>query len=177
MKSFTSIALTLSALLISVGMAGAETPSTPAITIKAPWLRATPNGAQVAGGYAQVTNSGATADRLVAATLPIAPTGEIHNMTMKDGIMHMERLDKGLDIAPGATVTLQPSGYHMMFMKPTAPLKQGQSIAGTMVFEKAGSIPVTFLVGGMGAKTAPGTASHDAGGMEGMDMNHMDMKH
>jgi copper(I)-binding protein len=151
----------------------------PGIVVSAPWLRATPHGAPVAGGYATITNKGTTPDRLVAASLPIAPKGEIHEMSMDHGVMHMARLDKGLAIAPGQTVTLTPGGYHLMFMKPTAQLKPGESVKGTLTFEKAGTIAVTFAVAGMAAKTAPGApAPKDdmrgmdmkGGGMRGMDM-------
>ncbi|MDR3461167.1 MAG: copper chaperone PCu(A)C, partial [Beijerinckiaceae bacterium] len=71
-----------------------------------------------------------------------------------------------LDIPAGATVTLQPSGFHIMFLNPTAPFKEGDTVTGTLTFEKAGAVPVSFTVTGMGAKAAPGGA---------MQMNHMHM--
>ena len=43
-----------------------------ALVIEAPWTRATPGGAQVAGGYLKITNTGNEADRLVGGSLPIA---------------------------------------------------------------------------------------------------------
>ena len=147
----------------------------PGIIVSAPWLRATPRGAPVAGGYATITNKGTAPDRLVGASLPIASSGEVHQMSMDHGVMHMARLDKGLEIAPGATVTLTPGGYHLMFQKPTVQLKQGESLKGSLTFEKAGAIPVTFAVAGMAAKSAPGTSA-PMGDMQGMEMQGMDMK-
>ena len=87
-------------------------------------------------------------------------------MTMANGVMHMQRLDDGLEIAPGATVTLTPGGNHLMFMKPAARLKQGETMKGTLTFAKAGTLPVTFAVGGMAAKAPPGGKA--AAGMDGM---------
>lgn len=146
------------------------------VTVKNAWLRATPKGAPVAGGYATITNSGAEPDTLVSASIPEAPTGEVHSMTMANGVMHMQKLDKGLAIPPGATVTLKPGGYHLMFMNPSAQLKEGQTIQGTVTFAKAGTLPVSFSVAGMAAKTPPGQPAHDHGHMDGMDhMDHMDM--
>lgn len=163
-------------ILLPVGasVARADQAST-GIGVTHAWLRATPHGAPVAGGYATITNAGKGPDRLVGASLPMARTGEVHSMSMANGVMHMRRLDEGLEIAPGATVTLTPGGYHLMFEKPTAQLKVGQRVAGTMTFEKAGTIPVTFDVAGMAAKTAPGTVG-SKGAMPGMDMQGMDMK-
>ncbi len=125
------------------------------IVVTSPWLRATPKGAGVAVGYAILTNKGSSADRLIGASLPMAPDGQIHEMSMADGVMSMRRLTNGLSIAPGATVALTPGGYHLMFMKPKAPLREGQSVQGTLLFERAGKVTVTFPVAGFGATEAP----------------------
>ena len=146
------------------------------ITIAHPWLRATPRSAPVAGGYATLTNTGTEPDTLVSASLPMASEGQIHTMTMKNGVMEMRRLDDGLTIAPGATVTLRPGGDHLMFLKPTAQLKEGESVKGSLTFRRAGTVPVTFAVGGMAARSAPDTKPFAHGTQEGMDVKGMDMK-
>ena len=144
------------------------------IEVQHPWLRATPNGAPVAGGYATIVNHGGAPDRLVGASLAVAPNGQVHEMSMTNGIMHMARLPDGLAIAPGATVTLTPGGYHLMFEKPSAPLKQGQSVAGSLAFAKAGKIAVKFAVAGIGARSAPDTEpAPSMKGMPGMKMDGM----
>ena len=183
MASKTIVPLTFSLAMAAlawtgVGTAEAEQPGPSAIVVTAPWLRATPKNAPVAGGYLTVTNKGPSTDRLVGASLPMASDGQVHTMTMKNGVMHMERLD-GLAIAPGATVTLSPGGRHLMFTKPSMPLKEGETIDGTLVFEKAGKVAVTFKVGGMAAKQAPGAPGHEdmaMPDMKGMNMKGMDMK-
>ena len=162
-------------VLVTAFGARAETP----ITVKAPWLRATPKSAPVAGGYATIINTGTTPDRLVGASLPIAADGQVHSMSMANGVMHMERLDAGLEIPAGGTIVLAPGGNHLMFMKPTKPLKEGESLKGTLAFEKAGTISVTFVVGGMAAKSAPGAKAPDikAQDVKGMDMSGMKGMH
>ena len=132
------------------------------VAVENAWIRATPKGAAVAGGYATIVNHGANPDRLVGASLATAPNGEIHSMSMENGVMHMERLKDGATLAPGATLVLQPGGLHVMFMNPTAPLLEHQTVTGTLVFEKAGAIPVTFAVAGMAAKGAPDTLGQNA---------------
>lgn len=120
------------------------------LSIEAPWLRATPGGAKVGGGYLSVTNAGSAADRLVGGKFPGAGRVEVHEMALKDGIMTMRPI-AGLEIPAGGTVKLAPGGYHLMLMELAAPLVADTTVAGTLVFEKAGEVPVTFTVRPIGA--------------------------
>ena len=134
-----------------------------ALVLDAPWIRATPGGAQVAGGYVKITNSGTEADRLVGGTFPVAAAVEVHEMGMTDGVMKMRSLPNGLEIKPGTSVDLKPGGYHLMFQKLQSPLKEGQTIKGTLVFEKAGSVEVEYKVmpiGSSGSSAGGGGHSH-----------------
>ena len=132
------------------------------LTITALWTRATPKGAEVAGGYLTVTNTGKDTDRLLGGSVSIATRFEIHEMTSADGVMKMRHLDKGLEIKAGETVGLKPGGLHIMLMGLSAPIKEGDRITGTLVFEKAGTVAVEFVAGGMGggAPTAKGAGEH-----------------
>lgn len=123
-----------------------------ALVIEAPWARATPAGARVAGGYVKITNTGQQPDRLVGGTLPVAAEVEVHEMTMSGGIMKMRKLD-GLEIKPGQSVELKPGGYHLMFMGLREGLKDKQTLKGTLVFEKAGSVEVEYSVAPIGAQS------------------------
>ena len=165
-------ALLASCLLLGIGAAARA--QEPSIVIRDPWLRATPKGAPVIGGYATITNRGTSPERLVGASLPVASGAKVHTMTMDNGVMRMRALDGGLPIAPGATVTLSPGGTHLMFGAPTAQVREGTSLAGTLVFEHAGAVPVTFAVGAIGAKAAPGAAAASKMDHHGMDMPAMD---
>ena len=52
-------------------------------------------------------------------------------------------------------------------------LKKGETVSGTLVFERAGTVPVEFEVEGIGAK-GPGkdvTLGHAGHNMPGMDMD------
>lgn len=135
------------------------------LVISQGWSRATPGGAKVGGGYLTIENKGSAPDRLIAVSGDVAGKIEIHEMAVKDGVMTMRPLDKGLSIEPGKTVKLAPGGYHLMMFDLKGPLKQGEKLPVTLQFEKAGKVQVSFDVAGVGAQ-APG---HDAGG-------HMDMK-
>src|SRR5215470_2236358 len=122
------------------------------ISVKQAWSRATPKGAQVAGGYLTIENHSPSPDRLIAAATPAATKIEIHEMTTLNGIMVMRPVEGGLTIPPGASVTLAPGGTHLMFIGINAPFSEGEHIAAALMFEKAGKIDVTFDVGSIGAR-------------------------
>lgn len=126
------------------------------IKITHPWTRATPDGARVAGGFMKVTNTGPQADRLIGGTFVAAKRVEIHEMTMEGSVMKMRELARGLEIKPGETVELKPGGFHIMFMDLTAPIKQGANLKGALVFERAGTIEVTYQIEAMGARSSQG---------------------
>jgi periplasmic copper chaperone A len=121
------------------------------LEISQPWTRATAPTAKTGGGYLTITNKGTTPDRLIAARSTASAKVEIHEMKMDGNVMRMRELDKGVEIPPGATVTLKPGGLHITFMELKAPLAKDAKVPVTLVFEKAGSIDVTFTVQEMGA--------------------------
>jgi periplasmic copper chaperone A len=125
---------------------------TATFVIHHPWSRATPATAKVAAGYATIENVGRDPDRLVGGSLQVATGFEIHDMAVVDGVMTMRPMEGGLEIGPGKTVKLEPNGAHLMFPGLQRPLKQGERVAGTLVFEKAGTIKVDFAVDSIAAK-------------------------
>lgn len=138
---------------------GQKTPSplkAGALSISHVWLREPPPAAKVAGGYLTVTNEGSTADRLLAVEGDAAATVEVHEMSNVDGVMRMQAISNGLPIEPGQTIELKPGGYHVMFMGLKRPLKSGETVPATLVFEKAGRVAVTFGV----ESARPGAEEH-----------------
>lgn len=129
------------------------------LLIEAPWSRATPGGAKVAGGYMRITNRGTEPDRLVGGSAAAAGRFEVHEMSNVDGVMRMRPVEGGLAIPPGATVELKPGGYHAMLMDLRQPLKEGDRVEGVLMFERAGTVAITYRVGGIGAKDA-GAGGH-----------------
>jgi len=122
------------------------------LEISGAFTRATLPNAPVAGGYLTITNKGGADDRLVSVSTPAAGTSQIHEMKMDGDVMKMNELPDGLVLPAGASVSLAPGGYHLMFMDLTGPLVEGQSITVTLSFEKAGTIEVQVPVGSPAAK-------------------------
>ena len=161
--------LPLRAALALIAMVAATAPARDAfaaefkagdITVEAPWSRAAPGGAKVAAGYLTIENGADTPDRLVSVTAEIAGKTEIHQMSMSDGMMKMRELTDGLPVPAKGSVALEPSSYHLMLLDLKKPLEEGESFAGTLAFERAGTLAVTFDVRGVGAAAPDDGADH-----------------
>jgi copper(I)-binding protein len=145
--------LALAALAAVGAPASAHEFKAGSLYIDHPWSRVTPHGAPVAAGYLVIENRGASADRLVSASVPteIAGRTEIHEMAMQDGVMKMRPLPRGVEIAPGFTMKFEPGGLHLMFVDLKRPFAKGDRFTATLTFEHAGSVEVEFVVEAMGS--------------------------
>jgi len=142
------------------------------IEIKNPWARATPSGAKLTAGYFTLTNTGSEPDRLVGATATVAGKATIHEMTMSGNVMRMRPV-KGVDLKPGQSVDFSPESFHVMLENLKQPLKQGDTVKGTLTFEKAGAVDIEYAVGSIGGPPAGGTKTEDTKSDGGMKMDHM----
>lgn len=141
------------------------------LKIEHPWSRATPGGAKVAGGFMKITNTGTTSDRLIGGSAAVSGVFEVHEMKMDGSVMRMRALEKGLEIKPGQTVELKPGGYHVMFIDLKAPLKEGETIKGTLIFERAGTLNVEYKVEARGS-SGQGNPHGGHGSMKHGEMKH-----
>ncbi|HEY6699208.1 MAG TPA: copper chaperone PCu(A)C [Pseudolabrys sp.] len=137
------------------------------LKISSPWVRGTPKGAPVGGGYMIISNSGDTSDRLIDGTSDASSRFEIHEMSMDNGVMKMRPVAGGIEIKPGQTIEFKPGGYHVMFVGLKKPFERGQHVKATLHFEKAGNVAVDFPVEDIGAQNAgsavPGGAAKQHG--------------
>lgn len=117
------------------------------------WVRGTVATQKATGAFMRLTPSANA--RLVAAQSPVAGVVEIHEMAMENDVMKMRQVP-GLDLTAGRTLELKPGGYHVMLMDLKQPLKGGDSVPLTLVFEDGAKkrftqeiqAPVTALGGG-----------------------------
>jgi copper(I)-binding protein len=130
------------------------------LRIEDPWVRATPPGAGVTGGFMSVRNTGAKDDRLVSVTSSAVARVEIHEMRHEDGMMRMRRMEAGVPVKAGAKLELAPGGYHLMLFGPKQPFVEGDVVVATARFEKAGNVEIAFRVRGLGAKRDTGHHGH-----------------
>ena len=152
-------ALLLSLALISGPALAADT-KVGTIEIEHPWARpsAMANGAV----YMELENKGGAPDKLVSASTPAAAKAELHTHLMENGIARMRPVE-AIEVTPGSATVLRPGGLHIMLTGLKAPLKDGDSIALTLTFEKAGKVEVTVPVQKNAAGMGPGMQSRHAG--------------
>lgn len=118
------------------------------LTVSDVWVR--PSKGQVSAAYLTVKNSGA-ADKLLSANCDCAKATELHEMSMTNGVMKMDRV-AAIDVPAKGEVALKPGGYHIMLIDLKRPLLSGENVPIKLVFEKAGETTLTATVtdqGGM----------------------------
>lgn len=121
------------------------------LVIRAPWARATPQGAAAGAAYLTVTNKGRTPTRLNCLSSEAAAHCQVHQIIVHDGVTQMRPVAGGLQVAPGQTVTLKPGGYHIMLIQLRHPLQQGKTFAATLQAGDGATVTVHFPVAAVGA--------------------------
>ncbi len=150
----------VAALVLGVaGVAAAADFTAGDLVIRDPWSRATAGPAHNGVIYLAITNRGGAADRLVAVTTPAAASASLHRSEMAGGVMKMRPV-AAIGIAPGETAVLEPGGLHIMLMRLARPLREGESFAAELVFERAGTVRIAVTVAGPGALHG-GMRGHD----------------
>ena len=97
------------------------------LEVAQPWSRPAAAGTNGAG-FMTLSNKGKTADTLKAVETTAAARVEIHKTSMAGGVMSMKRVDGGLPIGPGETVSFAPGGYHLMLIGLTKASKAGDKL-------------------------------------------------
>ena len=129
----------LTAALLAPGIACAQ------VEVVGGWVRPPPAGAPTAAAYLTLVNRGKAPDRLVGAATPAASGLSMHSMSMAGGIMRMRKMN-GLALPPGARVTLQPGGDHLMLTGLKRSLRPGDRVPVTLRFAQAGEVRATLPV-------------------------------
>ncbi|MBA4172289.1 MAG: hypothetical protein C0511_06455 [Hyphomicrobium sp.] len=163
--------LSIGAAMVLAQPASAHEASAKGVTVVHPWARATPKGAAVGAAYLEIKTDEKTSDRLIGAKSAVAGKVEIHTHIHEGDVMRMRRID-GVDIKAGASHVLRPSGDHVMLMDLKQPLKEGDLLKLTLIFEKAGEIEVDATIEPIGAR-GPHGLDHQPG-HEGSDHSKMD---
>lgn len=118
--------LALGALLFAAAAANAQ------VTVKDAWVRATVPQQKATGAFMQLESPQDA--RLVSVSSPLTPTAEVHEMAMQDNVMRMRQVT-AIDLPAGKPVELKPGGYHVMLMDLKQPVKVGDTVPLSLVFE------------------------------------------
>lgn len=134
------------ALAAVLGLVGSVAMAAPGpLVVEAPWVRAAPPGAMMLAGYARLRNDGDVPLTLVGARSAAFGMAEIHRTVEIDGVARMREATP-LTIAPGETLSMAPGGLHVMLMRPTAPVNEGQSLSIVLQLDDGSELAVDFPV-------------------------------
>lgn len=98
--------------------------------------------------FRNLRNRGTEADRLLSAQTPAAARVALHRMQMQGEVMRMNAV-QAIEIPAKSEMRMghaSTDGYHLMLEELKAPLKDGDSFALTLRFEKAGERTVQVHV-------------------------------
>lgn len=148
---FAASALAAAAIASQAAFAQIVEPPSP-VTITNAWAKTTVPGGKVSAAYMDIKSTAPV--KLVKVETSIAGNTEIHNMSMKDGVMEMKAVE-AIEVPPNKTVSLKPGGYHVMLMMLAASIAKGDTVPLKLTFE--GESTKTFSVD-VSAKAQEGKA-------------------
>jgi copper(I)-binding protein len=77
-----------------------------------------------------------TDSKLLSVQSTAAKTVQIHQMSMKDDVMHMGQVES-VALPAGKPVSFDPHGYHIMLMDLTVQVQEGSKVPLTLIVENA----------------------------------------
>ncbi len=151
LKTFGTLALT-ALIVASINAKSPLADDQHKIHITDAWARVTFGNIANSAAYFSIENSGTSDDRLIDARGEISKKIELHTHIRDGDVMRMRRLKSGVAVPAGKSVAFAPGGHHVMLIGVNSPLKEGNTIALTLEFEKAGTIAVDIPI----KRSAPG---------------------
>ena len=151
------------AAIICLSPASADENMAGPIKIDHPWARPTIGSSKNSAAYMTLSNSGDSADKLLAVKSDAAEHVALHESRMDGEIMRMVPVKDGIEVPPHGAVELKPLGLHVMLMGLRKPLKEGETFPMTLVFAKQGDVQFEVKI-----EKNPGAKKSD----QGMHQHH-----
>lgn len=130
-----------SVLIVAACSAGRDaTPVAQTLSVRDAWARAADSGANTAI-YFTLANDGAEADTLKDVASGDAEKTEMHISTQHGGMMRMSRVTE-LPVPSDDSVSFRPLGAHVMLMRVTRPLVEGDTVTTTLSFGSGKTLTV-----------------------------------
>jgi copper(I)-binding protein len=92
-------------------------------------------GMPVTAAYFTLRNKSDKDITLVAVSGSISERIEIHEHTMENGLMKMQKVTSGVVIPAGKKIRFKPGGYHIMIMDLNQDIKEGDTVELTLEFD------------------------------------------
>lgn len=146
MRRFTPLIATLAL----VPVLGAAAPKAVEVDVRQAWARPVVAAGMNSAGYMVLANRGRAPITLTGASSPLAREVMVHRTTQANGVSSMRAMTQGLVIPAGGQVAFAPGSNHFMVMGLKRPLKPGERLALTLVFDGGRKVEALLAV-----RTAP----------------------
>ena len=153
---------------------GAQAKTSPVVVSGAYTAAPRPGVPNLAVYIDRVQNRGQQDDQLLSARTGIARATEMHEMKVENDMMRMRQVS-AIDIPAGASVDMNKgsgSGYHLMVLGVSRPLKAGEHFTLTLNFRHAGRQDVQVQVQDVAGRTGGHEHHHDHDGHAGHAHGH-----
>jgi copper(I)-binding protein len=135
--------LSIAAMLMATSAVAGE--QVGSIKVSDPVIYKAFENARAAGAYMMISNMGAEDDLLVDVKIE-GRMAMIHESREEDGVMRMLHVE-AISIPSEGMVEFAPGGFHVMIMGlQPGEFPTGDMVDATLVFDRAGEVPVTFVV-------------------------------
>lgn len=138
--------MTLRALFIlALTLVSSASGASDTLIISDAWVRATPPGKMMTAGYASLENISKDVITITGVSAEIAGHTSLHETRIERDRSTMRPVAQ-LSIKAGESVSLKPGGLHIMLMKLSESLTDGQSIDICLELENNDSLCSAFSV-------------------------------
>ncbi|MGS2716705.1 copper chaperone PCu(A)C [Eionea flava] len=103
------------------------------------------SGMPVTAAYFTIHNRSEKNIRLVAVKGDISDRIEIHEHTMSNGLMKMQKVANGIELPAEETVKFTPGGYHIMIMNLDQAITESDEIELTLIFSDKSEKTITAI--------------------------------
>lgn len=132
-------------LVLLCGLLATYAHATKELLIHGAWIREAPPNAMALAGYLTIENSSGAERSLTVVTSPVFEWIELHR-TVHDGDVAKMVPQDTIDIPPGGRVELKPGDYHLMLMKPSRTLREGDRVPISLKFKNGETQTINFPV-------------------------------
>lgn len=115
------------------------------LAVSSQYVRATPPHVKNSAAFFTITNNTNKNIKLIAVKSDIAEQVQMHNNLNEDGMMKMRQVESIILKANDST-SLQPGGYHVMFLGLKNDLSEGDNVALTLYFDNGDQIKMNAPV-------------------------------
>ena len=138
--------MTLRALfIIALTLISSASGASDTLIISDAWVRATPPGKMMTAGYASLENVSKNVITITGVSAEIAGHTSLHETRIERDRSTMRPVAQ-LSIKAGERISLKPGGLHIMLMKLSESLSDGQSIDICLELENNDSLCSAFSV-------------------------------